>query len=223
VIAVVVGALMGLTAFGLFAGGGVLLWADQNRDGGYVTSGRTTYHAAGYAIRTDSISIGRNGVDWGWPAKALDKVRVRVTGVQPTTPVFVGIAPAASADLYLAGVEQTMLNDLGGDNEQALVGGAPKATPAKQPIWSAQTSGTGTQTLVWPVSSGDWTIVVMNADASRTVDVTADIGATVPSLPWIAAGLLIGGGVLLVGAVLLVAVPVRRAGQARAAPTGGAA
>jgi hypothetical protein len=37
------------------------------------------------------------------------------------------------------------------------------------------------------------------------------VAATLPALPWVAAGLLAGGFACLVGGVLLIAVPLRRA------------
>jgi len=65
--------------------------------------------------------------------------------------------------------------------------------------------------LTWPVQSGDWTVVAMNANGSRSVSVRVDAAATVPALPWVAAGLLIGGVLFLAGGVVLIAVPLRRA------------
>jgi hypothetical protein len=65
--------------------------------------------------------------------------------------------------------------------------------------------------LTWPVNSGDWTVVAMNANASRPVDVRVGAAATVPALPWAAAGLLIGGVLFLAGGVVLIAVPLQRA------------
>jgi hypothetical protein len=37
-----------------------------------------------------------------------------------------------------------------------------------------------------------------------------NVAATLPALPWVAAGLLIGGIVVLIGGVLLIVIPVRR-------------
>jgi len=50
----------------------------------------------------------------------------------------------------------------------------------------------------------------MNADGSRPVSVQVNVAATLPPLPWIATGLLIGGFACLVGGVLLIAIPLRR-------------
>ena len=44
---------------------------------------------------------------------------------------------------------------------------------------------------------------------------TADAGATVPVLPWIAGGLLAVGALALIGGVLLIVIPVRRASATR--------
>ncbi|MGH3399354.1 MAG: hypothetical protein ACRDPO_32170 [Streptosporangiaceae bacterium] len=105
-------------------------------------------------------------------------------------------------------------------------GGGPTATnshpgtgtpalPQTARIWTAQASGTSTQTLTSTARSGHWMIVVMNRDAAPGLTVRADAGATIPALPWIAAGLLATGVLLAAGAVLLIVVPARRA---RASP-----
>jgi hypothetical protein len=51
----------------------------------------------------------------------------------------------------------------------------------------------------------------MNADASRRLDLRADIAATLRWLPRAASGLLIAGAVLLVAGMLLVVLPAVRA------------
>ena len=213
VVALVAGSLLGLTSFGLFAGGGVLLWADSSRDGGYVTTSTVHHHSDGYAISSDRISLGGSTADWGWPEHALGTVRIRATGLG-NTPVFVGIAPAQSAEQYLAGVAHNRLSNPGHHDGSYLSGGAPSVAPTASSIWAAHATGTGTQTVTWKTASGDWTIVVMNANGARTVDATADVGATLPALGWVIAGLFIGGGVLLLISLALVIVPVRRAGRA---------
>lgn len=88
---------------------------------------------------------------------------------------------------------------------------APKLPPAQAGIWSRSAVGNGTQALVWPIQSGRWTVVAMNADRSPGVRVRADVGATAPSLGAIAGGLLAGGSLLPLGGVVLIALPVRRA------------
>jgi hypothetical protein len=53
-------------------------------------------------------------------------------------------------------------------------------------------------------------VVAMNADGSRPVSLQVNVAATLPALPWIAAGPLIGGIIFLIGGVLLIAVPLRQ-------------
>ena len=43
------------------------------------------------------------------------------------------------------------------------------------------------------------------------MNMQVNVAATLPALPWIAVGLLVGGFALLIAGVLLIAVPVRRA------------
>lgn len=76
-------------------------------------------------------------------------------------------------------------------------------------------AGPGTQTLTWPDRNGNWTVVAMNADGSRPVAVRISVAAALPSLPWIAAGLLVGGILMLAAGVPLIAVPARHAASHR--------
>lgn len=53
-------------------------------------------------------------------------------------------------------------------------GGAPALPPVQAGIWAAHVAGPGTQPLTWPDRSGSWTVIAMNADASRPVAVRVD-------------------------------------------------
>ena len=151
----------------------------------------------------------------GWdPSSALaGTVRIRVTPVVGGGPVFVGIAPAGAAERYLAGVSYATVTGTtdhhGTYTEHA--GSAPAVRPAVAGIWTAQAAGPGTQTLTWTVKSGNWMVVVMNADGSRPVGVQVNGAATLPALPWIATGLLVAGFAFLAGGVLFIALPLGRA------------
>ncbi len=57
---------------------------------------------------------------------------------------------------------------------------------------------------------GTWSVVAMNADASRPVAVEASFGAKLSFLGWIAAGLFAGGGILLLGGGDLIYLSARR-------------
>jgi hypothetical protein len=59
--------------------------------------------------------------------------------------------------------------------------------------------GPGTQSLSWEVEEGEWTAVVMNADGSAAVDVTAEGGVKIPILLAAGIGILVAG--LLLGGI----------------------
>jgi len=142
-------------------------------------------------------------------------VRIRVTPAGGSGPAFIGIAPAAAANRYLAGVAYATVSGTADHHGTYTphAGSAPAVPPARAGIWAARAAGPGTQTLTWTVRSGDWLVVAMNADASRPVSMRVNVAATLPALPWIAAGLLAGGLACLAGGVLLIAVPLSRASR----------
>jgi hypothetical protein len=82
--------------------------------------------------------------------------------------------------------------------------------------WVAQSSGSGRQQITWPVENGDWTVVVMNADASPGVAVETTAGAEVPALRWLIGILLTATAITLLASIVLIVVPVRAAGRAGA-------
>jgi hypothetical protein len=213
IICVVIGSVLALISLGLFTGGATLLWADQTqRQDGYLTSAATTYSTHGYALASESVGLHADG--WDWLGSLVGKVRIQVTAPGSSRPVFLGIAPTAAATRYLTGVPYTTVTSVGSDTSaiRTHLGTARPATaPQSARIWTAQVSGTGPQTLTWTARSGDWRIVVMNRDATPGLTVRADAGATIPALPWIAAGLLAGGVLFAAGGVLLIVLPIRRA------------
>ncbi len=213
VVSVVAGSVLALVALGALAGSGVLMWAAAaGRSGGYLSTDTTTFVTAGRAITTQTIHL-HSGA-WDWPGRSVvGTVRIRVTASDPARPVFAGVAPSDAVRGYLTGSSYTVLTSPGNAGSFDRVGLAVPPPPATARIWTAQVSGTGTQTLVWTPTGGDWRIVAMNADASAPVSVRADIGATLPDLGWYAAGLLGFGLVCALGAVLLIAIPIRRASR----------
>ena len=170
------------------------------------------YTVPGYAIASDTIGL---HLASGVAADLIGTVRIQVTQVSGNAPAFIGIAPANAAARYLAGVDYATVRGAAGHQGTYTehAGTAPAVPPEQASIWTAHASGPGTQTLTWAIRSGDWMVVAMNADGSRPVNVQVHVAATLPALPWIAAGLLIGGIVVLVGGVLLIVVSAQRASR----------
>src|SRR4051794_31003988 len=224
VIALVVGVILLLPGLGLLVGGGALLWADNSHrtSDGYLTSDSQTFETSGFALTSDRVDLS-TGADWVPVSSTLGTARFSVTATDPGTDVFIGIAPAADVSGYLDGVRRTVVDDLGSTfgttGISQVDGGAPAGPPTDQTFWTAQASGSGAQALTWKPTSGDWVLVVMNADASAGVRVTGTVGATVPSLVGLAWGLLIAGALITAIGVLLIVLAVRRGARRSGPPT----
>ena len=216
VVSLVVGSLLGLVSLGLGAAGGVATWAtNTQRDAaGFLTTDTRMFTTTTAAITSDEIDLG-SSADPITPGDILGTVRFRATAIDAATPVFIGVAPQTAVDAYLARVNHLVVTNWASGHARTVT--ATNATAPTAPtatgIWAAKASGAGTQSLTWRPSSGHWTVVVMNATGSPGVSVSADVGATVPDLGWIAVGLFIAGGVLLLAAVPLVVVAVVRASR----------
>ncbi|HET6394232.1 MAG TPA: hypothetical protein VFG13_15500 [Blastococcus sp.] len=225
VIAVVLGALLLLPALGLVAGGGVLLWADTwgRDDDGYLFTATDEFSSAGHALMSDRIEL-ETDADWVPLSAALGTARLEVTGTDTSDDLFLGVGPTSDVEAYLAGVERTVIDDLGLDTSAAdqvlLPGGAPAEPPTEQGFWTVEASGTGTQQLTWEPAEGSWTLVIMNADGSPGVAVDARIGATTPALGGLAWGLLGVGLFLCLVATLVLVLAARRPSAAPGTPYG---
>jgi hypothetical protein len=213
IVALVAGSLLALVSLALLVGGGIAAWADntQRDSAGYLSTNTHSFATGAYALTSGKIDLG-SSADVFTPSDFLGTVRTRVTPANPRSSVFVGIAPASAADQFLAGVSHDEVTDWarGTTAYHSGSGMAPAANPAAAGIWIAQSTGTGTQTVTWRPGSGAWTVVVMNEGATPGLAVTADVGATLPDLGWVAAGLLAGGGVLLLVAGILTLVSISR-------------
>jgi hypothetical protein len=224
VVSAVIGAVLVLCSLGLLGGGAAALWATTaHRDGGYVGLGTQTYRTTGYALASRQIELYTAAGGWDVARSLFGTVRLRVTSIKDGAPVFAGIAPAGMAGRYLSGMAYATVTGTTNGHPSYLghTGGAPAVLPARAGIWTAKAAGPGTQTLAWQVADGRWTVVAMNADGSAPVGVRVSTAATLPSLPWVATGLLIAGVVFLAVGVLLIVLPVRGASRPRAAPASG--
>jgi hypothetical protein len=216
VVALVIGSVLGLVSLGFLGAGGVATWAtNTQRDAaGYLTSSTRSFVTSSYAVASEAIDLW-SATDWVTPGDILGTLRIRATSLDPAKNVFVGVGPKSAVETYLAGVAHLVVtNWANGDTRtETAAGSAPATAPAAARLWTAQVSGVGTQTLTWRSTGGQWVVVVMNQNASAGVSVIADVGASIPDLGWIEAGLLSAGGVLLIVAIILIAVPVKRASR----------
>lgn len=205
---VVVGALVGLLALGMIAIGGVLLWADSKKDEqGYIHTDTERFATRTAAIATDNLDLDSSGPGWLTSHDRYGNMRLEVSS-RNGKPVFVGIARTKDASAYLRGTAHATVTDFHSDPFRAVYraepGSAP-AAPASKPIWAASAQGKGTQTVIWDVKHGNWSVVLMNADGSRGVDAGVSAGADFPILAALAWG-SVGGGLVLLGVASLLIV-----------------
>ena len=190
----VVGAVAMLAGFVLIhAGASSILLETQRGADGYVMSRPTGYSTPTYALVSDSYRPG-SAQHWFVSGGLLGTVRIRIHSDRR---VFVGIASEAAANRYLSGVarEEATRLDPGKSEFRTVAGGPPVAAPSASQIWVASASGSGDQTLTWPVRSGNWRIVLTNAAGTPNVAADLRVGARLPHVLAI--------GVVLLGAGLL--------------------
>lgn len=209
VVSLVIGSMLVVLAAGLGIPAGALIAADVGArdDAGFLTSDTQSISTGTYALTSSNVELHVDAPAAFMPDAVLGDTKITATG-NGDRDVFVGIAPTAKALAYLDGVEHATLTAVR-DGRPILrnhPGDSPEVAPARSDIWVAQSSGPGTQDVVWAPKNGDWTVVVMNADGSPGVSIDATVGAEVPALGWVIAVLLaLSGTALLIGIVLIAA------------------
>ncbi len=150
-------------------------------------------------------------------ASVLGDNRVEIQGTARSADhgVFVGIAPAAAVDRYLAGADIDVVTDFEIQpfrlSTDRLPGTAAVAAPDGQDFWVAKAqAAAGTATLNWTVRDGDYRIVVMNADASPGVDVDASFALVLPAASGIGTTVLVTGLVFGAIGIAMLVVGLRR-------------
>jgi hypothetical protein len=206
IVMVVAGALSALLGLGLAGGGALLVWAHatQRDAAGYYTTSTEHFSTSSYALTAD-VDLGEAD-EPGW---TIDHPvgTVRIRAASGAKALFVGIGPEAAVDRWLDGVahERVTRADIGPfDSDTTVVGGDRPATlPQLQTFWVATVFGSGPQALRWPSEPGQWTAVVMNADASAGVAAEVDAGARTGVLLPIGLGLAALAVLLFGGATAL--------------------
>ena len=208
VILVVVGCLLLVPAAVMVLGGGDLVWAHSTqRDAdGFFTSTTQRLETVTHAITSEKLDLGQDTGRPGMGRLATVRLRVERPG---RAPVFVGIGPRDRVADFLSGVAHAEITDValhpfrvsyrysGGDQTPG--------PPGEQGFWVASAEGRGPQTLEWKIRSGQWAVVVMNADGSTGVGVDAAVGVKAGWIKPLGIALLaVGAALLLVATTMLV-------------------
>ena len=220
----ILGTVLGLVGAGMLTGGTALaVVTAAQQDDGYFTSKAETFAVDSYAITSPNLDVGS---DFGVPTGVgfdIATLRLQATAVDSDRDVFIGIAPRADVDVYLADVNHSELREVQTTPFRVdylnVPGTQTPGVPADEGFWTESASGSGTQEIIWKPAAGDWSVVVMNADASPGVAVNLSAGVHTDLLGPIAVGLLVGGGILfLIGVFLVVAGAIGLGRQLAPAP-----
>jgi hypothetical protein len=207
---IIVGAML---AFGglVVAGGGGATLATIGSDG-TVKSGQQSFTTSRSALVTSGADL--RGVDAIADVVGNPRVRMAVNTTTPGRRVFVGVGPAADVERYLASASIDEITDFDVDpftmKHNPRNGWASPKPPAKQSFWTAQSSGTGSASLDWKARSGEYRLVVMNADGSPGVKTRGDVAVTIPHTSAISWSLIGGGLLLLLGGAATIAAAMRQ-------------
>jgi hypothetical protein len=232
------GITIGIGVVLVVIGGLVLLMgrpSTEYRDAdGYYIDEPFTYERSGRAIVTDDTDILRGvyeqlASDEFVLYVAADPVDLRLQGTPlGATALFMGIAPSSAVDDYLADVAHDEITDLDRHQESKQILDVQYAThegtrvptrPSTETFWMTWVEGTGLQTLDWEAESGDWTAVIMNADASSGVTAELAFGAApTANVDAIRQTSLIAGAILVIGGGLLFFIAFRRRGSDSPSP-----
>jgi hypothetical protein len=226
IVMLVLGALSALLGLGLLAGAGVAGWANyQQRDNGYFTTPTGRFAADSYALTSPRLGVpAQDRFSDTAPVNVPGGIVIRGSAADPTRQIFIGIAPQAAVAAYLADVKHSEVTDvrLSPFRAQYLVvpGSRTPPQPAGQGFWTAAATGPGSQELKWDLRSGNWALVIMNADASTPVAVDLQAGVRSDVLWPIFVGLLIGGLLLLAVGVPLIVAGAAGLGRSLPSPPG---
>ncbi|WP_019481414.1 DUF4389 domain-containing protein [Arthrobacter sp. TB 23] len=203
----IIGIILSIIGASMAAGGIAVAWvASDQRDDGYFTSPTERYAVASHALVSPRLEAFGEGTPERLP---FDVGTLRLRAAEPDAEIFIGLAPQDEVDEYLAGVNRTELRDVDFDPFRPVYrnisGSAAPAEPGSQDFWAASASGPGEQELIWDIEPGNWTVVVMNADASPGFSVDLQAGFRSELIrPAGAIVLIIGLVTLAIGLPLLV-------------------
>ena len=205
VVLLILGLVVAIVAVALIGAGGLLIWehTTQRDADGYFSTDPERLESPSYAVVSKALDLGSSPADW----VPSDIATLRISSDDD---VFIGVGPREDVRRDLRGVAYTEVTDFSTDpfrpTYQQFEGDATPAPPQDEDFWAATSSG---GTLTWDVDGGEWSVVLMNADASQGVQ--ADLAFAVKSgllLP-IGIVLLVVGLLLGAGAVAMIVASTR--------------
>lgn len=232
IILLIFGILLFLGSIPLLVGGGTLLWADMvwTDDDGFITTETDQLKSDSYAIVTESADIDIDDEwNWGWGWNVdwdlgdLVTFKVEGTNNDDSKGIFIGVAPESDLIGYLSDVEYDEIIDFSIHSDGFDVdyknhtGNSSPTAPTSETFWMNSTSGTGTQVLEWELETGTYSLVLMNEDGSRDVDLDVSVGVKASWILGVGIGFVVGGIIALIIGVLMFISSLR--GRKRSQPS----
>ena len=221
VVAIVVGCVLGLLGLGMLVAGiaGTVVYGVARDDDGFFRTDEIHLATPTSAITSDSLDLGGSPGDADWLTERGDFATITLD-LRPGgsgQEVFAGIGHTDDVKTYLAAVSVDRVSDY--DDSSSTVsyerqaGSATPGLPGEQTFWVAEVTTAQPGAMTWEVEGGDWTVVIMNADASPGIDTNARVGIKIDWLLPVAIVLIVVGVVMLVGGILLAVFVGRRPRQ----------
>jgi hypothetical protein len=125
---------------------------------------------------------------------------VEASNTSSDKPIFIGIARESDLMEYLEGVGYDKFEGFSSHpytvHLNQIEGSKLPSNPATQTFWIASETGTGTQTLNWDVRTGNYSLILMNADGSAPIDARVSLGVKMPAVLRIIGICLLSGGII---------------------------
>ncbi len=210
IVLLVFGILFIMAAFGLLLSGGILVAVDsafKDHDG-FFTTGFQQVEAGSSMIISEQAEI-RMAPNWKIYNKNPITLKIEAYNDQSGRPIFIGIARESDIRAYLKDLSYDEITGFDFENGEIELrhrsGKDGSAPPADDNIWVVSASGTGNQTLTWDIASGEYYLVIMNADGSSPIEAHISIGARVAGIiKSVGIGLIIGGAIaLIIGGIMI--------------------
>jgi hypothetical protein len=209
IVLLIFGIIAVMTSIGLLIGGGVIMtlenaFKDQQ---GFYSTNKVEVAVKSAAVVSGPADFNMHGA-WARPHN-IATLKIEAVNLNPDKPVFIGIARTSAINSYLDGISYSETTDFSTDQDSLLFhtyqGAASAPAPATQSFWAASTSGTGTQTLEWDITSGRYSVVLMNADGTSPIDADVSLGVKVPEVvKAVGVGLLVSGFIFLLGGGVMI-------------------
>ena len=186
-----------------------------------IATGDTDFRTPTAAIAADVGGLGGDASDPAWGDESTIELRVRAAAAGDKD-LFVGVGPSDQVEDYLDTAPWDELGSLSEGRFSRSVDdvsytregrrGDPRelAAPTAQSFWSDSATGPDVA-LDWEFKSGDYTVVLMNADGSVDVASSGSAEVEVPRLSWaLLIAAVVGLVLFLLGLLLLLKVGRRR-------------